>query len=199
MAPRPDVSEERRTQIIDSAIKVFTRKGFADARMDDVASESGLSKGLLYWYFKSKEEIIIAIADLLFGAEFHTMETLSAESGSARECLDKFLDLFIQDLRGILKVAPVIYEFYALAFRNKVVRRVMQRYLRRFLAFMEPVIRRGMDAGEFVAGDAREKSIGIGAALEGTMLLWAYAPKLFDPEQQLRGTMALILEGLERK
>ncbi|MBN1438755.1 MAG: TetR/AcrR family transcriptional regulator [Anaerolineales bacterium] len=199
MAPRPDVSEERRSQIIDSAIKVFTRKGFADARMDDVAAESGLSKGLLYWYFKSKEEIIIAISDLLFGAEFRTMEVLSSEGGSARECLEKFLDLFIQDLRGIQKVAPVIYEFYALAFRNAMVRRVMQRYLRRFLAFMEPVIRRGMDSGEFVRGDPREKAIAVGAALEGTMLLWAYAPKLFDPERQLRGTMALTLEGLVRK
>jgi AcrR family transcriptional regulator len=66
MSPRPDVSEERRNQIIESAIKVFAREGFANTRMEDVATESGLSKGLLYWYFKSKEEIIIAIADLLF-------------------------------------------------------------------------------------------------------------------------------------
>jgi AcrR family transcriptional regulator len=197
MAPRPDVSEERRNQILDSAIKVFTRKGFANARMDDVAAESGLSKGLLYWYFKSKEEVIIAIADLLFGVEFHQMEKLSSDGRTAQACLEKFLDLFIDDLRGILKVAPVIYEFYALAFRNAIVRRAMQRYLQRFLAFMEPVIRRGMEGGEFAPGDAREKAIAIGAALEGTMLLWAYAPKLFDPEQQLRATMSVLLQGLQ--
>jgi AcrR family transcriptional regulator len=199
MAPRPDVSEERRNQILDSAIKVFIRKGFADARMDDVAAQSGLSKGLLYWYFKSKDEVIIAIADWLFGAEFRRMEELSAAGGSARACLDEFLDLFIADLRGILKVAPVIYEFYALAFRNAAVRKAMQAYLRRFLAFMEPIIRRGMDDGEFAPGDPREKAIAVGAALEGTLLLWAYAPKLFDPERQLRGTLALVLRGLERK
>jgi AcrR family transcriptional regulator len=197
MAPRPDVSEERRNQILESAIKVFTRKGFADARMDDVAAESGLSKGLLYWYFKSKEEVIIAIADLLFGAEFRQMEKLSAEEGTARACLERFLELFIDDLRGILKVTPVIYEFYSLAFRNTTVRRVMQRYLQRFLAFMEPVIRRGMEGGEFAPGNARKKAIAIGAALEGTLLLWAYAPKLFDPEQQLRATMNLMMKGLQ--
>ena len=64
MSPRPNVSEERRAQIIESAIKVFARQGFASTRMDDVAIESDMSKGLLYWYFKSKDEIIIAIADL---------------------------------------------------------------------------------------------------------------------------------------
>jgi AcrR family transcriptional regulator len=199
MAPRPDVSEERRDQILESAIKVFTRKGFADTRMDDVAADSGLSKGLLYWYFKSKEEVILAIADWLFGAEFRRMEKLSAAGGSARACLDEFLDLFVADLRAILKVAPVIYEFYALAFRNSAVRKAMQAYLHRFLAFMEPVIRRGMETGEFAPGDARVKAIAVGAALEGTLLLWAYAPKLFDPERQLRATMAVVLEGLERK
>jgi AcrR family transcriptional regulator len=41
MSPRPDVSEERRAQIIESAIKVFARQGFANARMDNVAAESG--------------------------------------------------------------------------------------------------------------------------------------------------------------
>jgi AcrR family transcriptional regulator len=199
MAPRPDVSEERRTQIIESAIKVFAREGFADARMEDVASESGLSKGLLYWYFKSKEEIIIAIADLLFSGEFRRMEQLSAEGLTARASLDSFLDIFIDDLRGILKVAPVIYEFYALAFRNTVVRRVMQKYLRRFLAIMQPIIQRGMDNGEFASGDARQTAITIGAALEGTLLLWAYAPNMVQPEAQLRAAMALLLAGLEFK
>jgi AcrR family transcriptional regulator len=199
MAPRPDVSEERRTQIIESAIKVFAREGFADARMEDVASESGLSKGLLYWYFKSKEEIIIAIADLLFSGEFRRMEQLSAEGLTAHASLDSFLDIFIDDLRGMLKVAPVIYEFYALAFRNTVVRRVMQKYLRRFLAIMQPIIQRGMDNGEFASGDSLQTAIAIGAALEGTLLLWAYAPNMVQPEAQLRAAMALLLAGLEFK
>jgi AcrR family transcriptional regulator len=129
MAPRPDVSEERRHQIVESAAKVFARKGFADARMDDVAAEAGLSKGLLYWYFKSKDEILIAMADWLFGGKLRKMRDLPGEGLSAHACLLNCLDMFIADLRGLLKMAPVIYEFYALAFRNRTVRRVMRQYL----------------------------------------------------------------------
>jgi AcrR family transcriptional regulator len=197
MAPRPDVSEERRTQIVDSAIKVFAREGFSKARMEDVAAESGLSKGLLYWYFKSKEEIIIAIADMLFSGEFRRMEEIATEGRSARACLEEFFEIFLEDLRGMLKVTPVIYEFYALAFRNNTVRRVMQKYLHRFLELLEPIIQMGMANGEFAPGNSREKAITIGAAMEGTLLLWAYAPKLFDPEQQLRATTAVLLKGLQ--
>jgi TetR/AcrR family fatty acid metabolism transcriptional regulator len=199
MAPRPDVSEERKAQIIESAIKVFARDGFSGARMDDVAAESGVSKGLLYWYFKGKAEIISAIADMLFSGEFRRMEEFVAEDRTACECLEEFLNLFLKDLRRMSKVMPVVYEFYAMAFRNTVVRRVMQNYLKRYLAIMEPVFQRGMDRGEFAAGNAREMAITFGAALEGTMLLWSYSPKLFDPEEQLRAAMTLVLNGLERK
>jgi len=197
MSPRPDVSEERRSQIVESATRVFARQGFANTRMDDVAVEAGLSKGLLYWYFKSKEEIIIAIADLLFGAEFRKLKSLSIEGQSAHACLEKFLDIFLEDLRGMFNVAPVIYEFYALAFRNTAVRQVMQEYLRRFVDILEPIVQYGMDNGEFTPGDARQVTISIGAAMEGTLLLWAYAPQLVEPEEQLRASMALILKGLE--
>jgi len=199
MSPRPNVSEERQAQIIESAINVFARRGFANTRMEDVAAEAGLSKGLLYWYFKSKEEIIIAIADLLFGVEFRKMQKLSIEDQTAGACLESFLDIFLDDLRGMLKVAPVIYEFYALAFRNATVRRVMQAYLNRFVAILEPIVRYGIENGEFTPGDSRQITIAIGAALEGTLLLWAYAPEMVQPEEQLRLSMALLLKGLEAR
>jgi AcrR family transcriptional regulator len=198
MTPRPDVSEERRTKIIESATQVFARQGFANTRMDDVAEEAGLSKGLLYWYFKSKEEIIIAIADVLFGVEFRKMQNLSVEGRTARACLEEFLDFFLKDLGGMLKIAPVIYEFYALAFRNTTVRQVLHEYLKRFIAALEPVVQVGMDREEFTSGNVRQATIAIGAALEGTLLLWAYAPEMVVPEEQLRLSMTLILNGLER-
>jgi AcrR family transcriptional regulator len=199
MSPRPDVSEERRSQIIESAIKVFAREGFANTRMEDVATESGLSKGLLYWYFKSKEEIIIAIADLLFSVEFRKMQNLSIEGRTSHDCLEDFLNIFIEDLQGMLKLAPIIYEFYALAFHNSTVRHVMHEYLQRFVTLLEPVIQYGMDRGEFLAGNARQITITIGATFEGTLLLWAYAPEMFQPEQQLRVSMVILLKGLESK
>jgi AcrR family transcriptional regulator len=199
MSPRPDVSEERRSQIIESAIKVLARQGFADTRMDDVAVESGLSKGLLYWYFKSKEEIIIAIADVLFGSELRKMQKLPCEGLSASVCLMNFLETFIADIRLMVKVTPVIYEFYSLAFRNQAVRAVMREYLRSFVTILEPVIHQGMERGEFAPGDARQIALVIGATLEGTLLLWAYDPEMVQAEEQLRAGMALLLKGLEVK
>lgn len=199
MAPRPDVSEERRAQIIESATQVFARQGFANTRMEDVAAESGLSKGLLYFYFKSKEEIISAIADLLFGSELRKMQSVVDEAQSARDGLERFTEAFIADLRGMLKITPLFYEFYALAFRNATVRRLLAAYLRQFLAIIEPLVQRGIEQGEFAPGDARQITLTIGAALEGTLLLWTYDPEMVPVEEQLRASLAVILKGLETR
>ncbi|WP_431949609.1 TetR/AcrR family transcriptional regulator [Nocardia lijiangensis] len=62
----PRVSEEhlerRRQQILDAAQLCFARKGFFETSMQDVFAESGLSAGAVYRYFKSKNEIIAALA-----------------------------------------------------------------------------------------------------------------------------------------
>ncbi|NOY77513.1 MAG: TetR/AcrR family transcriptional regulator [Calditrichaeota bacterium] len=48
----------RQQLILDAAIQVFSRKGFHQATMDDVAQEAELGKGTLYYYFRSKDEIL---------------------------------------------------------------------------------------------------------------------------------------------
>lgn len=53
--------ERRRNEIVDAAERVFFSKGLGIATMDDVAAEAELSKGTLYLYFKSKEELYLAI------------------------------------------------------------------------------------------------------------------------------------------
>ncbi|WP_433663036.1 TetR/AcrR family transcriptional regulator [Nocardia sp. CA-128927] len=62
----PRVSEEhlerRRQQILDAARLCFARKGFHETSMQDVFAESGLSAGAVYRYFKSKNELIAALA-----------------------------------------------------------------------------------------------------------------------------------------
>jgi AcrR family transcriptional regulator len=54
--------EQRRNLIIDAAEQIFFKKGIENSTMDDVATEAELSKGTLYLYFKSKEDIQFAIA-----------------------------------------------------------------------------------------------------------------------------------------
>jgi AcrR family transcriptional regulator len=54
----PDYKEIARSNILQASIKVFSQKGFHGATMNEIAKEVGVSKGTLYTYFKSKEDIL---------------------------------------------------------------------------------------------------------------------------------------------
>ncbi|MEU5878486.1 TetR/AcrR family transcriptional regulator [Spirillospora sp. NPDC047279] len=79
----PRVSEEhlerRRTQILDAARACFIRKGFHETSMQDIFAESGLSAGAVYRYFKSKTEIIQALASTAIASLAGYVATVLAE------------------------------------------------------------------------------------------------------------------------
>ncbi len=63
MARTPKIVEDRREQIIDAAMYVFAQKGFARATNKDIAREAGITAGLIYHYFESKEALLTAVIE----------------------------------------------------------------------------------------------------------------------------------------
>jgi AcrR family transcriptional regulator len=53
--------EDKRRQLLDAAVRVFARKGFHASRVGDIAEEAGVAHGLLYHYFKSKDQVLEAV------------------------------------------------------------------------------------------------------------------------------------------
>jgi AcrR family transcriptional regulator len=64
MARTPKIVEDRREQIAAAALRVFAQKGFTRATNRDIAREAGITPGLIYHYFPSKEALLKAIVDL---------------------------------------------------------------------------------------------------------------------------------------
>ncbi len=197
MSPRPDVSTERITQILDAAEQVFTRKGFDEARMDDIVDETDLSKGTLYWYFKSKNDLIIAILDRIFQREFQKMESASFAKLSATQSLWMITDMIVADITRMQRLMPIAYEFLALAFRNQQVQGAIQHYFNRYMELLIPIIQRGIESEEFRNVDAQEVAIAAGAIFEGTILLWVYDKNCIDPQHHIRSGIRLLLEGIQ--
>jgi AcrR family transcriptional regulator len=64
----PEYKEAAKGRIIKAAFKIFTKKGYHESTMDDIAKEIGVSKGALYQYFKNKRELLNEIV-----LSYHTM------------------------------------------------------------------------------------------------------------------------------
>lgn len=79
----PKVSDEhraaKRAEIIDAAIRVLMRNGYARSSMADIIAESGMSAGAIYGYFPGKQDILRAVAEQVLGRRLAEIEVLSAD------------------------------------------------------------------------------------------------------------------------
>lgn len=99
-AARHPSGVDKRRLILDAAIRVFARQGFHSCRVSDVADEAGVAYGLVYHYFKSKEQIL----DTLFTERWQIMldaiaEIDAREELAAREKLELVAGFIIDSYR----------------------------------------------------------------------------------------------------
>lgn len=189
--------EKRRLQILDAAERIFSRKGFDKARMDDIVQEAGLSKGSLYWYFKSKDELIRALLDRVFISEVREAEALAEQPGSSEDKLKAFIEIAVREYRHFEKILPLSYEFVALAARSKAVRGVIVGYFRHYLDLMAQIIQEGIDDGEFRPVEANLAASSLISMYEGLAMLWFLEPELVDWDTMTNSPLNLILDGIK--
>jgi AcrR family transcriptional regulator len=170
---RPDVSEERRPQIVEAAIRVFIRKGFRRATMPDIAREAGLSVGGVYWYFEGKDEIVSAILERAFAEDFGALADLLRADAPAAGRLLAFVAAYADSFDQWLWMNPIGAEFYGEAAHDEKVRAVILRYIDRYRQALAALIGQGIERGEFRAVDPSVAATALLGLEEGLGLLLA--------------------------
>jgi AcrR family transcriptional regulator len=196
MSPRPDVSEERKNQILDAAAAVFSRLGFHEARMDDIVRESGLSKGTLYWYFTSKDAIITGLMQRIFDLGMGGLRRLEGADGPVRERLLDYTRRLGDDFQRLSAVQSIAFEFYAVAARHKAVRQFLKEYFKQYRATVARLIAQGIERGEFRPVEPDTVATTLAALYEGLVLLWFVDREAIQWETQGTESVRLLLDGL---
>lgn len=196
MSPRPDVSIERTEQILQAAMTVFAQRGFHESRMDDIAEHAGVSKGTLYLYFKSKDEIISAMLEAFFAHEFENMQTLLNSGESAASTLLNIADTVVTDMNEMSDFLSIGFEFYAVAGRKESVREFLRGYYHEYRTLLVSLIQRGIDSGEFRSINPDDIAIAIIALFEGMNLLWVVDPESLKPDRMVRAGVSALVDGI---
>lgn len=196
MANKDELEVERKDQILDAAEKVFSERGLDQARMDDIVEESGLSKGTLYWYYKSKDAIIDALFDRVFASEIHALAALVEADQPAPEKVEIFIRSVVKEIRRFERLMPLGYEFFALAARSKSIRKRLQRYYRRYIRDLTSILEQGVASGDFRPMSTREVAIAAGAMLDGIALYWFIDPGEVDWDQMQDVALQLVQSAI---
>ena len=141
--------QARPGEILEAALKVFAEKGFAAARMEDIAARAGVTKGTIYLYFPSKEEVFKTLIRESIGATLADVAEQAAKfEGSTREFLTMFLTIVARFLeRGEFAMVPKIIVGESGNF-PELARFHRAEVVDKALAMMSGIIARGIARGE---------------------------------------------------
>ena len=197
--------EARPAELLEAALALFVEKGFAATRSEEVARAAGVSKGTLYLYFPSKEELLKAVIQHFLGTEIETgVQEAAAADGPTAEVMEKLLvtwwtRIYEGPASGVFKLVitevrnfPEIGEFW------------VERVVAPGQAIVSGLIRRGIERGEFAVDDVQSAvhSILMPLILEcvhkhSFMACGIGKDIEIDPVQFMHAHLRLIFAGLQ--
>lgn len=199
MARTPKVVEDRREQIIDAAMRVFSQKGFTRATNKDIAREAGITPGLIYHYFESKEALLKAMIE--------ERSPLKLVTSLPPQVLmlppETFLRFLLLQVLGIVeeeKFVQIIRVVLPEAIHNPAMRPIMIEVIQRILGFLG-----GYFEAKMANGELRQLDPALTAqTLVGSMLAFVLRRQIVrDPialeyshEQMVNTIIDIMLKGL---
>jgi len=144
---KKQIGDKRRQQILDAALDLFAKQGYAESTMPEIARSAGLATGTIYIYYPSKRELFIAVIESLMVVPI--LNVFKNETGeNFQKTLKKALNERLSILQSVLltKLLSLIGEIQ----RDAELRAIfMEKLIRPFLARMEELYRARVEAGEF--------------------------------------------------
>src|SRR5436853_6628787 len=191
----------RPAEIVTAALEVFVERGFAAARLEEVARRAGVTKGTLYLYFKSKEALFKAVVRETIVPVIAQGEALAQSfTGTARELVERLVREYWRlvgetELAGIPKLMmaeaatfPQLTRFY------------YEEVVTRGHRLMAGVIERGIKSGEFRQVDVMVAAkLAMSPLMHATVARRAFAscmPEGFDCAKYLDTHIDLYLHGI---
>ncbi|HLE65109.1 MAG TPA: TetR/AcrR family transcriptional regulator [Candidatus Bathyarchaeia archaeon] len=140
-----EYKEEARARIVKAALRTFSEKGYHQTTMDDIAKRLGVSKGALYLYFPSKEELFRGCYET---APQAFSEILRSTFKDFRNPMQNVQDFFDKMQERFASNSALSYEIFAQASRNPAIRKILKEnydeYARIMTRFLEEMKERGV-------------------------------------------------------
>jgi AcrR family transcriptional regulator len=195
---------DRPGEIVEAAMTVFAERGFAAAKLDEIARRAGVSKGALYLYFETKEELFRAVVDQAIAPNMQTIRAMVAAHPGP---LADLLRLVVERVGAVIETLPVggvVKMVIAEAGNFPALARVWHDDLvAHMLGALTDAIAAAQKRGEVKAGDPRMYALEVIAPmLVGLIWRETFVPvgaEPFDLPALARQHVETMIEGLKAR
>jgi TetR/AcrR family fatty acid metabolism transcriptional regulator len=185
---------DRRRQILDAAVRVFARQGFHACRVSDIADEAGVAYGLVYHYFRSKEEVLDTLFTERWDIFLRVIRDVDAGDLPARDKLRSIAAFVVDSYRhdpDLMKVIIVEVTRAANSFGRTHAQRIAEAY-----DLLGELVAKAQDAGALrVDVSPRFAALAFYGVIEQVLTGWIFDPDDV-PETELEEAKDLVVETI---
>ncbi len=188
--------DERKEQILNAALLVLVDKGYESSRIDDIVSESGLSKGAIYWYYKSKKEIYLDLVNFWVLRYSVVLNHIVEEGASSTQQLKDLFEYFINQYESNPEPFKVLAEFWSIAGKDIDFKKKLQKVYSNFQKLIENIILNGVKSGTFKKVDVNITALSIMVNIESIIWFTLFDAHGVTAQEYIRTITEFILAGI---
>ncbi|HPD04352.1 MAG TPA: TetR/AcrR family transcriptional regulator [Spirochaetota bacterium] len=191
-----NVIELRRNQLTRAAYKVVSRKGYYNFTVRDIAKEAGLSTGLVHYYFKNKDDLLVSVLRVM-------NENLSSYLAKALEKIDDpeekiiiFMDEAFHLVEREKEYFHVLIDFWTQINHNERMRKANIKLYQSYRAECAKIIQEGIDKNVFKDVDVQYTATMIVAFVQGLIIQYIIDNEAFDYTEYTKKIKLQIVDNL---
>jgi len=176
---------DRRTVILDAALKTFVKRGYPETKVAAIASEAGVAEGTLYNYFPSKEDLLLALFDEKWGGIIDEIKKKIHRLDDPNKKLKAIFSLVVRMFkknRQLAELFMVDVKQSSIFLNNYTINRIVE-----FLELIEEVLEEGKRKGIYRKDlDTRVAKMVIFGAAQGILFSWVLSESTAIKNQTFR-------------
>jgi AcrR family transcriptional regulator len=183
-----------RDRLLETATALFAEKGYAGTSVREIVDRAGVSKPVLYYYFKSKEGLFYAILEWAAGVQQEILDEIFSTSGTV---LDRFIFFYRRISEGVQQYQNLYKMIHGLMYGppQGAPEYDFPKYQRHMFDAVKQIYTNGLTAGEVKPADADEVAFLVLSLIDFNLNMNQVLPELADPQRPER-LLRLAFQGL---
>jgi AcrR family transcriptional regulator len=178
-----------------AALDLFAERNYSTVTIKDIARHTGINTGLIYYYFKSKEDLFLNAVEATAEAAFDKFEAVRVNAPNPEAIISVWIEIHVLHFILLRKLAKVSLDYASTRNRTPRIDRAIRRFYDKESVVLGEAIRIGTAEGTFREVDAKRMSAFISTFLDGCLFRSVMFPK-FSHRSAMEDLRVLVLDSL---
>lgn len=182
-------------RIFNTAVKLFSTKGYDNTSIEEITAIAGVAKGSLYYHFSKKEDIF----DMLLEEGFKLLKNnIEIKTKNCTTALDKIKAVILIQIKVTVRYEDFLNVVFSQIWGEEEKNKKCKNYVLRYVKEIEEIIKEGISNGEFYDGDVEAMASGVFGVTCSSLIYRIRMNRQIDEQRICDGYINTVLRALEK-